>query len=73
MTTAVSEPRPARMQIDPRWSLPIGIAISLSVAYLLMVIGAGALAQEQFVNALTIGAIYALSPSATRWSTGSSS
>src|SRR5262245_26801351 len=60
MTTAVSGTRPARFQLDRRWSLPIGIAISLIVAYALMVIGAGALAQEQFINALTIGAIYAL-------------
>ena len=48
------------MQIDRRYGLPIGIAVSLVVAYALMVIGAGALAQEQFINALTIGAIYAL-------------
>jgi branched-chain amino acid transport system permease protein len=60
MTTAVSSTRQARFQLDRRWSLPIGVAISLVVAYALMVIGAGALAQEQFVNALTIGAIYAL-------------
>src|SRR3954452_19762259 len=60
MTTAVSETRTARLRIDPRWSVPLGIAISLVVAYLLMVIGSGPQAEEQFVNALTIGAIYAL-------------
>ena len=60
MTTAVSEPRAARMRIDQRWSVPIGVTISLVVAYLLMVIGSGPQAQEQFINALTIGAIYAL-------------
>ena len=40
--------------------MPLAIAVSLAVAYGLMVIGAGAQAQEQFINALTIGAIYAL-------------
>ena len=60
MTTAVSETRTARLRIDPRWQVPLGIAISLVVAYLLMVIGSGPQAEEQFVNALTIGAIYAL-------------
>ena len=48
------------MRIDQRWSVPIGVTISLVVAYLLMVIGSGPQAQEQFINALTIGAIYAL-------------
>jgi len=40
--------------------MPLAILISLAVAYGLMVIGAGPQAQEQFINALTIGAIYAL-------------
>jgi len=40
--------------------MPLAILAALVVAYLLMVIGAGAQAQEQFINALTIGAIYAL-------------
>ena len=40
--------------------MPLVILISLAVAYVLMVIGAGPQAQEQFINALTIGAIYAL-------------
>jgi branched-chain amino acid transport system permease protein len=60
MTTAVSGSRSARLQIDRRWSLPLGIVIALTAAYLLMLVGAGPQAQEQFINALTIGAIYAL-------------
>ena len=60
MATAISEPRAARRSIDRRWLMPLAILASLAVAYGLMVIGAGAQAQEQFINALTIGAIYAL-------------
>jgi branched-chain amino acid transport system permease protein len=41
-------------------AMPIGIVVSLAVAYLLMVIGAGPQAGDQFVNALTIGGMYAL-------------
>ena len=60
MTTAISEPRAAGRSLDRRWLMPLAILISLAVAYGLMVIGAGPQAQEQFINALTIGAIYAL-------------
>jgi branched-chain amino acid transport system permease protein len=72
MTTAVEEPsRAARLSIDPRWRLPIGIAIALVVAYLLLVAGSCTTAgtgecskldqgQQQFINALTIGGVYAL-------------
>src|SRR3954451_19270794 len=72
MTTAVQEPsRAARLSIDQRWRLPIGIAISLVVAYILMVVGSCSTTgtgpcskldqgQAQFINALTIGGIYAL-------------
>jgi branched-chain amino acid transport system permease protein len=60
MATAISEPRAAGRSIDRRWQMPLAILASLVVAYGLMVIGAGAQAQEQFINALTIGAIYAL-------------
>jgi branched-chain amino acid transport system permease protein len=60
MTTAISEPRPARASLDRRLTMPLAILLSLAIAYGLMVIGAGAQAQEQFINALTIGAIYAL-------------
>ncbi len=62
MTTATATgPRARRIELDVRrWSTPIGLAIALVVVYLLMVAGAGPQAQEQFINALTIGAIYAL-------------
>jgi branched-chain amino acid transport system permease protein len=57
--------------IDRRWNVPIGIVIALVAAYALMVagscseIGTGVCdkatqGQEQFINALTIGAVYAL-------------
>jgi branched-chain amino acid transport system permease protein len=42
------------------WRTPVGIAVALIVSYIIIAIGAGAQAQEQFVNALTIGALYAL-------------
>src|SRR3954453_8724433 len=72
MTTAVQEPsRAARLSIDQRWRLPIGIAISLVIAYILMVVGSCSTTgtgpcskldqgQAQFINALTIGGVYAL-------------
>jgi len=60
-TAAAAEPQAARAPITlGRWGTPIGLAIALVVGYLLMVIGAGAQGQEQFINALTIGGIYAL-------------
>jgi branched-chain amino acid transport system permease protein len=59
MTTALSKPAPAA-RLDRRWSLPIGVLVALVIAYLLMEVKAGAQGQEQFVNALTIGAVYAL-------------
>jgi branched-chain amino acid transport system permease protein len=60
MTTATTGLGATRAQLDRRWKTPIGILMALVVAYALMVIGAGAQGQEQFVNALTIGAVYAL-------------
>ena len=42
------------------WRTPVGIAVALIVSYVVIAIGAGAQAQEQFINALTIGALYAL-------------
>jgi branched-chain amino acid transport system permease protein len=60
MTTALSEPVAARRQLDSRWRTVVGIAVALAIAYVLMAIGAGPQGQEQFVNALTIGAVYAL-------------
>jgi branched-chain amino acid transport system permease protein len=71
MTTALEPTRAPRLSIDRRWNLPIGIAISLVVAYILMIAGSCASAasgtcdqfsqgQAQFINALTIGGVYAL-------------
>src|SRR5664280_1181251 len=71
MTTAIASSGPKRPLIDRRWNVPIGIGIALVVAYALMVagscsdIGTGVCdkfsqGQEQFINALTIGAVYAL-------------
>jgi branched-chain amino acid transport system permease protein len=56
---AVAQATPRRPSLG-RWKLPIAVAIILVVAYLLMIVGAGAQAQDQFINALTIGAVYAL-------------
>ena len=60
MTTALSEPGAARRTIDRRWRIPIAVLVALVIAYALMVLGAGPQGQEQFVNAMTIGAVYAL-------------
>jgi branched-chain amino acid transport system permease protein len=43
-----------------RWNLPVGVLISLVVLYLIIAAGAHEQAQDQFINALTIGAVYAL-------------
>jgi branched-chain amino acid transport system permease protein len=58
-TIAVAEKPPMRVSLG-RWRGPVGLVAALVVAYLLMIIGAGAQAQDQFINALTLGAIYAL-------------
>jgi branched-chain amino acid transport system permease protein len=60
MTTALSEPTAARRQLDRRWRTPIAMLVALAAAYVLMIVGAGEQGQEQFVNAMTIGAVYAL-------------
>jgi branched-chain amino acid transport system permease protein len=57
--TVATETRP-HLQVDSRWVLPLGVAIALITAYVLMLIGAREQAQEQFINALTIGGVYAL-------------
>ncbi len=60
-TAAAAGPNPRSIRLSAgRWNAVIGVAASLVAAYLLMIIGAGAQAQDQFINALTIGAIYAL-------------
>ena len=43
-----------------RFNVPIGAVVALVIAYAIFIIGAGSLAQDQFINALTIGAVYAL-------------
>ncbi len=70
MTTATSGSTATRFSIDRRWATPIAIVIALVVAYLLMVFGScstpsatcdkWAQGQQQFVNALTTGGMYAL-------------
>jgi branched-chain amino acid transport system permease protein len=39
---------------------PLAAVAALAIAYLVIAVGAGAQAQDQFINALTIGAVYAL-------------
>jgi branched-chain amino acid transport system permease protein len=56
---AAGAARPLRISAG-RWNLAIGTLVSLAGAYVLLIIASGPQAQEQFINALTIGAIYAL-------------
>jgi branched-chain amino acid transport system permease protein len=60
MTAATARAGLSRLQIDRRWSLPLAILAALAVAYAVMLWRAGAQGQEQFINALTIGGVYAL-------------
>jgi branched-chain amino acid transport system permease protein len=71
MTTAVQGQRPARFQVDRRLLMPLAIILALVIAYALMVAGSCSTTgvgecdkfsqgQDQFINALTIGGIYAL-------------
>jgi branched-chain amino acid transport system permease protein len=70
MTSVTAGTAPRRFSFG-RWNLVIGVVIALIGAYLLIYIGVqsqviapgtdvAAQAQQQFINALTIGAIYAL-------------
>jgi len=59
MTVATSAFNRLRIP-STRWRAPIGFAVALILSYVVIAIGAGAQAQEQFINALTIGALYAL-------------
>ncbi len=59
MTAATSPITKLRLP-GTRWRAPLGIFIALVLSYLVIANGAGAQAQEQFINALTIGALYAL-------------
>jgi branched-chain amino acid transport system permease protein len=62
MTTAAATGSEAtRPGLDlGRWTTPVGLLAALIAVYAFMVVGAGPQAQEQFINALTIGAVYAL-------------
>ncbi len=60
-SAATAGPKAPSMRLSAgRWNAVIGVAGALIGSYLLMIVGAGAQAQDQFINALTIGAIYAL-------------
>src|SRR5438046_9875663 len=61
MTSTAAAPSRPRVAIDlNRWRGLLGLVASLLIAYALMVLSAGPQAQDQFINALTIGAIHAL-------------
>ncbi len=59
MTGAVIARQPIRLSLG-RWNGPVAAVVALAILYVIVAIGAGAQATDQFVNALTIGAIYAL-------------
>ena len=56
---AATRPSPARFSLG-RWKGPIALVVTLVALYGAMILGAGPQAQDQYINALTIGAIYAL-------------
>jgi branched-chain amino acid transport system permease protein len=60
MTSAAQAARPPLRLSAGRWNFLVGIVIALVVTYGLLIIASGPQAQDQFINALTIGAIYAL-------------
>ena len=61
MTTAVVSGNDKAQRLSlARWKVPLGLAVALVVAYLVIAADAGNQAQAQYINALTIGAIYAL-------------
>jgi branched-chain amino acid transport system permease protein len=71
MTTAVQGSSSRLPAFDRRWLTPIGVLLALLVAFLLMVIGScGTVGtgtcdrfsqgEDQFINALTVGGMYAL-------------
>ena len=51
-----------RLRLDPNvpWRTVAGLSMALVVAYLVLLNSSGSFASEQFINALTIGALYAL-------------
>src|SRR3954464_7434430 len=71
MTTVTAGAAAPRRLSFGRWNLLVGVVLALIAAYVVILIGVQsqviatdtdvvAQAQEQFINALTIGAIYAL-------------
>ncbi|HET8785295.1 MAG TPA: branched-chain amino acid ABC transporter permease [Candidatus Limnocylindrales bacterium] len=58
--TATGSGRAATRLDLGRWNVPVAVLVALVAVYVLLVIGAGPQAQEQFINALTIGGVYAL-------------
>jgi branched-chain amino acid transport system permease protein len=60
MTAATSRSVPSRPRFDRRFSLPLSILGVLVLAYVVLSFKAGSQGQEQFINALTIGGVYAL-------------
>jgi branched-chain amino acid transport system permease protein len=60
MTGATARTALPRPQLDRGWTTALAIAGVLILAYLVMIWRAGAQGQEQFINALTIGGVYAL-------------
>jgi branched-chain amino acid transport system permease protein len=59
MTTAQTALAPRRLA-SGNLNVIVGAVIALAVAYVIIAIGAGAQATDQFINALTIGGVYAL-------------
>ncbi len=59
MTAATATLGRARLSFG-RWNVVLGTIAALVAAYVVIAIPSGAQAQAQFINALTIGAIYAL-------------
>ncbi len=59
MTAATPSVARPRMRMIP-WRAPVAVVAALVISYLVIANAAGAQAQEQFINALTIGALYAL-------------
>jgi branched-chain amino acid transport system permease protein len=60
MTAATSRSVLSRPRFDRRFSLPLSILGVLVLAYVVLSVKAGSQGQEQFINALTIGGVYAL-------------
>ena len=57
-TQTIGISRPRRLPLPARTT--VGLLIALVLGYVIIAIPSGELAQQQFINALTIGALYAL-------------